>query len=201
MAFAYSPWIWKAYGPFSLQLCRPLLYLAFFVTGVCVGSRGIDKGLLAGDGPLAVNWWKILIAALASFALWAAFTSHAFPDWDKAPAWAKFGACVMLPLACVSGSFSLISCCLRYAGQVRIRALDSVSSNAYSIYVIHYVFVVWLQYVLLGTNLIAGAKFALVFIGTLAASWSISAAWSWLLESRPVLQKRRAVRVLSRLRV
>lgn len=201
LAFVFSPWIWKAVGPFSLQLCRPLLYLVFFLTGVCLGSRGIDKGLLAGDGPLARNWWMILIAALVSFGLWAAFTSHAFPDWDKAPVWAKSGACVTFPLACVSGSISLLSCCLRYAGKVRIRALDSVSANAYSIYVVHYVFIVWLQYVLLGIDLIAGAKFALVFSGTLAASWSISAAWRWLLESRPEFRKRAAVRVPSRVRV
>ena len=202
LSLSFSPWSWSALGPFSLQLCRPLLYLVFFATGVCLGSGGIDRGLLASDGPLAKNWWQILIAALLSFGIWAAFTSYALPDWGKAPAWAKFGTSVVFPLACVSGSFFLLSFCLRYAGHVRVHALDSISANAYSIYLVHYVFVVWLQYLLLGTDLIAGAKFAFVFIGALAASWSISSAWSRLMDSRwPVFQKRAAVRVPSRMRV
>lgn len=201
LALAFSPWIWKAIGPLSLQVCRPLLYLIFFFTGVCLGSRGIDKGFLACDGPLAKNWRAILIAALVSFGFWAAFTSHGFPDWENAPVWSKLGTSVTFPLACVGGSFFLLSFCLRYAGHVRVRALDSVSKNAYSIYLVHYVFVVWLQYILLDANLTAGAKFTLVFTGTLAASWSISAAWSWLADSPHLFGKRAAACVPSRLRV
>ena len=43
-------------------------------------------------------------------------------------------------------------------------------------YLIHYLFIVWLQYVLLTAALPAIAKAAIVFAGTLLASWSASAA-------------------------
>ena len=54
--------------------------------------------------------------------------------------------------------------------------LDSLSANAYSIYLVHYVFIVWLQYMLLGVALFAIGKAAIVFGGTLLMSWVATAA-------------------------
>ena len=51
------------------------------------------------------------------------------------------------------------------------RRLDSLSANAYGLYLVHYNFVVWLQYALLGTALFAVVKAAIVFGGTLVLSW------------------------------
>jgi glucans biosynthesis protein C len=64
---------------------------------------------------------------------------------------------------------------------IRSRVLDSLSRNAYGIYLIHYVFVVWLQYALLNAPLFAFAKAAIVFGGTLVLSWATSAALRRLL--------------------
>jgi hypothetical protein len=47
---------------------------------------------------------------------------------------------------------------------------------AYGIYFVHYVFVIWLQYVLLGVPLFAIAKAAIVFTGALMLSWAAAAA-------------------------
>jgi hypothetical protein len=41
----------------------------------------------------------------------------------------------------------------------------------YGLYLVHYNFVVWLQYALLGTALFAMVKAAIVFGGTLVLSW------------------------------
>jgi surface polysaccharide O-acyltransferase-like enzyme len=43
-------------------------------------------------------------------------------------------------------------------------------------YLIHCAFVSWLQYALLKTGLPAIAKGSVVFLGTLALSWSVTAA-------------------------
>jgi surface polysaccharide O-acyltransferase-like enzyme len=51
---------------------------------------------------------------------------------------------------------------------------ESLSRNAYGIYLVHYVFVLWLQYLLLPFALPAGFKFALTFIGSLGFSWAIT---------------------------
>ena len=48
--------------------------------------------------------------------------------------------------------------------------------NAYGMYLLHYIFVVWLQFALLPTSLPATGKLAIVFGCTLALSWSAAAA-------------------------
>ena len=65
----------------------------------------------------------------------------------------------------------------------RARIFDSLSTNAYSMYLLHYVFVVWLQYALLPFGLLAIGKAAIVFGGTLALSWAAAVAFgnaSWI---------------------
>ncbi len=48
--------------------------------------------------------------------------------------------------------------------------------NAYGIYVVHYVFVTWLQYGLLESPLDPSVKGMVVFLGTLILSWATVAA-------------------------
>jgi len=52
---------------------------------------------------------------------------------------------------------------------------ESLSANAYGVYLIHYVFVLWIQYLFLPVSLPAVLKFSLTFIGALALSWMITA--------------------------
>jgi hypothetical protein len=77
-------------------------------------------------------------------------------------------------VACAAGCLCSLAICLRFA-HWRLRAFDSLSANAYRMYLIHYVFAVWLQYALLGNDLFAIGKAAIVFSGTLIMSWSIAA--------------------------
>jgi surface polysaccharide O-acyltransferase-like enzyme len=58
----------------------------------------------------------------------------------------------------------------------RRKVWDSLNTNAYGMYLIHYVFVSWLQYALLKSTLPGMAKGSVVFLGTLALSWSVTAA-------------------------
>ena len=52
---------------------------------------------------------------------------------------------------------------------------DSLSDNEYGMYLIHYMFVSWLQLAILSTPLPAIEKGALVFAGVLLLSWGTSA--------------------------
>ena len=49
--------------------------------------------------------------------------------------------------------------------------------NAYGIYLVHYLFVVWLQYLLIGIVLFAVAKAVIVFTGALLLSWGVVTAF------------------------
>ena len=147
LALIYSPWDWTSYGPFSFQLSRPLHYLVYFFAGFAVGAYGLDRGLLASDGALARHWAAWLAASVAGFVLWALPTSL-MVDVDAAPLIVQSSRVFGFVVACASGCFVLLAICLRFAPE-RTRILDSLSVNAYSMYLPHYVFIVWLQYALL----------------------------------------------------
>jgi surface polysaccharide O-acyltransferase-like enzyme len=78
---------------------------------------------------------------------------------------------VVLVVATVCLGFAAVF--LRF-GHARSTLTDSLSDNAYAIYLVHYVFVVWLQYALLGAALPAVAKGVLVFAGALLLSWGVA---------------------------
>jgi len=182
LAFVYSPFTWHELGPFALQLCRPLLYIVVFFAGFALGSRGIGHGLLSCDGPLARQWAWWTGVALLSFFAWAGLTSLTMPDWSTAPVAAKIGSTLAYPPACIAGGLFMVAVFLRFS-RMHSRILDSLSANAYGMYLVHYVFVVWLQYALLPADLGAPLKAFLVFAGTFALSWPASAAINRLLAS------------------
>jgi glucans biosynthesis protein C len=181
LALAYSPWEWTSYGPFSFQISRALHYLVYFFAGCAVGAHGLDRGLLASDGSVARNWAWWLAASIGGFVLWALPTSQML-DGAQAPLLVQILAALGFVLACASGCFVLMALCLRFVAE-RARIFDSLSTNAYSMYLLHYVFVVWLQYALLPFGLFAIGKAAIVFGGTLALSWAAAVAFgnaSWI---------------------
>jgi len=58
----------------------------------------------------------------------------------------------------------------------RTPMLDSLSANAYGMYVVHYAFVTWLQYALLRAALPGAVKGFAVLAGATALSWGAVAA-------------------------
>ena len=171
LAFAYGVSDWAEFGPFDWQRDRPLLYLVYFFAGVGIGVQGYDRGLLRSDGALARRWHIWLAAASASFLLWMmTMAPSAFGRGNVAIDLCSYFA-VVLVVSTVCLAFAGVS--LRF-GYARSKLTDSLSENAYAIYLVHYVFVVWLQYALLGASLPAVAKGVLVFTGTLLMSWGVA---------------------------
>jgi glucans biosynthesis protein C len=175
LAVAFTPWEWWQLGPFALQLSRPLHYAVYFFAGLAIGIHGIENGLLASDGMLARRWTMWLAAAFAAFLLWITPTALIFGLRDAGPPGLQIIADLGFVLSCASSSFLLVAVSLHFAKN-RSQVLDSLSRNAYGMYLVHYVFVVWLQYVLLNAPLFAFAKAAIVFGVTLVLSWAASAA-------------------------
>jgi glucans biosynthesis protein C len=180
LAIAFSAFDWTSLGPFSFQLSRPLHYLLYFFAGAALGSHGLDRGLLRSEGPLARHWLLLPIAALASFAVWGAFTSLTLPDWNASPLPARLASALAFPCACATGALSLLAIALRFF-HFQDRAFDSLSINAYGIYLLHYAVVVWVQYALLPIAFPAVAKGIIVLSLGLAVSWGASAGLRALL--------------------
>jgi glucans biosynthesis protein C len=183
LAAVYQPWEWRQFGPFAVQICYVLEYAVYFFAGLAVGAHGIERGLLAADGALARRWTIWVTGIPAGFLLWIIPTwlviSGAGAQVPGMQLLANFG----LVLATATGCFGLLALFLRFSTPPRspggggmAAAFRSWSENAYGIYFVHYPFVIWLQYLLLGFALSAVVKVALVFTLTLLLSWAASCA-------------------------
>jgi len=175
LALIFGPSEWFHRGPFAFQLSRPLHYVLYFFAGAAIGACGIERGLLGADGPLARHWARWLAAAIGSFVLWIAVMSQIVADPTGAPLLWQIAAALSFLLACFASCFFSLGAAVRFA-QFRMRLFDSLKENAYGMYLIHYLFIVWLQFAMLATALPAILKAAVVFAGTLTLSWAASAA-------------------------
>jgi len=188
LALSFSAWDWTFFGPFSFQLSRPAHYLLYFAAGFALGGHGLDRGLLQSDGALARQWPTLLAAAVTGFAAWCYLTSLTFPDWNLSPLANRLAAALAFPPACAAGALSLLAISLR-AMRFGDHRLESLSVNAYSIYLLHYAVVVWLQFALLAIALAALVKGAIVLGLGLTSSWAASEGFRRLFPLLPGLGK------------
>jgi len=170
LVFGAGKWIALG-GPFAFQAGRLLHYALYFFAGLVIGAYGVDRGPLAENGLLPRRWLRWFLAAVALDILVAALYG---PLLERSSSTAPLVAQCIYGLAfvicCGTSTFGFLAVFLRFAKR-HIRTFDSLRDNAYGMYLIHYVFVVWLQYALLNDSLSAVAKTAIVFVGTLVLSW------------------------------
>jgi peptidoglycan/LPS O-acetylase OafA/YrhL len=174
MALAFGPMSWTHAGPFYFQTSRIFLYALYFFAGIGTGAGGTGRGLLAPDGGLARRWYLWLIASLGAFALTFPPTVGAL---TRGHPWPERGTITDFAyvLSSAASGFAFLAVFLRFARR-SFTTFDSLGDNSYGIYLTHYVFVIWLQYSLLPAPLPGLAKASLVFAGTLALSWGVTAS-------------------------
>ena len=173
LATVFEPWQWMQFGPFAFQPSLAPQYVIYFFAGLGVGAYGFDQGLLEGDGVLARRWARWLVGTAAAFLLWVVPTAL-IVHGTLVPG-LRLVASLGLVLCPASACLALAAVFLRFAGRQR-PVFESLADNAYGIYLVHYVFVIWLQYILLHAPLFAVAKAAIVFTGALTLSWATTAA-------------------------
>jgi hypothetical protein len=169
MAIIFGPLTWNGIGPFHAQVSRILLYLVYFLAGTTMGAYGLDGIVFRFHGALAKRWWGWLSVSLMSFIVFIITLVAASANNKTIVRETAFVVCCWAMVFGMTGFF------LRFAKR-RISIFDSLSENSYGIYVVHYVFVTWLQYLLLGSVLSPGVKGMAVFAGTLILSWGSVAA-------------------------
>jgi glucans biosynthesis protein C len=173
LSAVFEPWQWMQFGPFAFQPSLAPQYVIFFFAGLGVGTHGLERGLLGSDGALARRWALWVAGGGAAFLLWIIPTALIVNG--NAVVGLQIVADLGFVLSSVAICFALMGIFLRFATSRR-PLLESLSDHAYGIYLVHYLFVVWLQYLLLGAPLFAVAKAAIVFTGTLLLSWGTTAA-------------------------
>jgi peptidoglycan/LPS O-acetylase OafA/YrhL len=196
-AWVFRPWDWLQIGPFSLQPAFTLHYAAYFFAGLGIGAYGIERGLLGSDAMLGQRWASWAAAGFGGFLLWIIPSALIVQGWNATLPGLDTIADLGLVLACAGMSFALAAVFLRFATRPW-PVLNGLSDHAYGIYLVHYVFVVWLQFLLLGVALFAIAKAAIVFGASLLLSWMTAAAVSRLPIGARVLGADRRVLVRAR---
>jgi surface polysaccharide O-acyltransferase-like enzyme len=176
LVFGDSSWWTPGHYPFPIQTSRILLYAGYFLAGVGVGATNLGNGLLATNGAFSKRWTVWLALALVFYAailLLVYIHRGGWIDLRSPPLW--WHTAYGLAFAMFSGAmtFALPATFLRFA-RVSLSPLDAMQPSAYGIYLLHFVPLIWLQYLVYDPPLPAFVKFALVFAGTLSASWTLA---------------------------
>jgi len=170
---------WFAFGPFSFQSSRLLLYATYFLAGIQIGASGMESGFLARKAELARQWPIWLAAALAAFALRLAVIMTLVLPLAVAHRPLPLGLRVLsdltVVLCCGTISFAFIALSRRFA-VARRPVFDSLGASSYGMYLVHYPVVVWLQFALFTVALGAIAKGAIVFVSAVILSWGLVVA-------------------------
>jgi GNAT superfamily N-acetyltransferase len=175
---------WFSVGPVAIQASRILLYLLYFFAGCGIGAASLDRGLLAPDGEMARRWPVWLGATIASYGciLLLIYIKHSvLPDVHHQPLWWEVAYALAFVVYSAAQTFNILALFLRFDNEGP-SIFDPLRESAYGIYLIHYVPVLWLQYLMWGMSfgpidqITAIIKAAVVLVLTLAISWAATAA-------------------------
>jgi glucans biosynthesis protein C len=170
-------------GPLWFQPSRIGLYAVYFGLGVVIGAVGIERGPFAREAPLGRRWAAWAAAAAAVYtALW--YLPPMIRPVPRPLRGMVYG--LVFAVSCATSGLAFLAFFRRFATRPR-RIFDSLAANAYGIYLVHYGFVVWLQYPLVPSTLAATAKFAIVASGATLASWATTAVLRRLPALRAIL--------------
>ena len=182
LALAFIPlslWVgqykWTGIGPFDFQLNRLVLYFIFFISGTCLGSCNWENILFNNDKLLSRSWLFWAGTAALCFVMVELFTYYGFSyvrtgTLNIWTAWFIFD--FFFVSSCLTSSLAFLSF-FRKKMRSRVKVWTNFSSNAFGIYLLHYVLVTWTQYLLLKWILPASLKFLIVFMVSLLVSWLI----------------------------
>lgn len=159
MAIHFGKGAWWSWGPFAVQTSRVLHYFIYFAMGACLGAFGADVPMFERTGPLAR---RRLLWGLTMVVAFVALIKFTLAGKEVATA-------LVFPVSCAASSLYAIALVIRFVRPWRWA--DSLSANAYGIYIVHYAFVTWLQYWALQWPVPGFVKGVAVSLAAIGASW------------------------------
>jgi Acyltransferase family len=177
MEFGDSSWLEPGGYPLPIQTSRILLYAGYFFTGVGVGALNLRVGLLAENGEVAKRWpvWSAFALMFYGAILLLVYAHHNWvADFNEPPLGWRLGYALAFALFSGAMAFAEPALFLRFA-KANWGWMDALRPSAYGIFLVHYIFIIWLQYAVYDYAWPAGVKAGLVFAGTLSLSWALIA--------------------------
>jgi glucans biosynthesis protein C len=156
-------------GPLGMaHPARVLLYFVYFLLGIAIGA-GVMQNSLSRDN---LKYWPIWLILGAVTYLINGMAGDLFPGLS--PLSRTLVDAVTMSFCCALTILALLGAA-RSLFRTNGKLFDSLSDNAYGIYIVHYCFVIWTQYILLPVPYPAFLKFLISFLAGLAGAWVITA--------------------------
>lgn len=168
-----DPGAWTGLGPFDFQISRVLLYFVYFLLGTLLSLPALETGLFSDSSALIKKWPVWLITAGSAYTL-LKLSEPPLTRMLHQHQLTKLQATLIYrsiwTLSCTASSIAFLTTFKTFFNKSR---WASLSDNAYGIYLVHYIFVIWCQYYLLNYTLPAVIKFGITFIVSVLLSWLI----------------------------
>lgn len=176
MVLFFGAGTWAGVGPFDFQVSRILLYFSFFFIGIILGTSGIDQGVFGKNSFFVKKWFLWVAGSILTYFL-LKFIEAPLTLVYKQQQLSGINALLIYRsiwiLSCVFSSLAFLVLFSKVFNTIS-PWWQKLSENAYGIYMFHYIFVVWCQFILTYTDLPVIVKFSITFIISVAASWTVS---------------------------
>lgn len=175
-AFWLGPYKWTGFGPFDFQVSRVALYFGYFLLGAWLGHVNFNEGMFSNSSTLVRRWPFWALACGLAYTL-LTISSPYLTTLVKNSTLTEFqGYLIYYTIYSSSCTFSCIAFLTTFRALVKKpnTVWNSLSDHAYLIYLLHYPFVIWGQYLLLDIPLAAFAKFVITFVASVAGSWLLA---------------------------
>jgi glucans biosynthesis protein C len=184
-SWIFGPYTWKSFGPFAFQKSRLLLYFALFLLGAILGTEDRDNSIFSATA-VFVRKWRLWLGGCFFFYGLLHWTELQFQQGTGGlgPLAEKLIYNTIYSLSTGFSCLAFLSVFRRFVHRSG-RIWNSLCDNAYGIYLVHYIFILWCQYALLTAELPAAVKFGITFLFSLTASWLLSG----LLRKIPLIKK------------
>lgn len=176
MRLSFGPEQWASLGPFDFQISRLLLYFGYFILGAVVGTIPLDKGVLSDRSSFIRNWPIFVILSISIFYLLVNI-DNPLKKLVQENKISDFTSGIIYSSVYVASCIFSCAAFLTTAKVIfrkKLKHLDFTTRHSFAIYLIHYIFIIWIQYILLNISLPAIEKFLIVISCTLVFSFLVS---------------------------
>lgn len=164
---------WTGFYPFDFQLNGVLLYFGYFLVGVLMGNSDFNNGLLSVHSAIAKSWWLWVLLAVIVFIGLTVIPTY-LGQMVSSQTLTTFGSSMIYyTFYAASCTLSCIAFISTFRSKIKTERAwwNSLSENAYLIYLTHFVFITWTQFFLIKFDIPAFFKFSITFIIAIGLSW------------------------------
>lgn len=176
MRLLFGPEGWASLGPFDFQISRIFLYFGYFILGTIVGTIPLEKGLLSDQSAFMRNWRLFIVLSLSTFCL-LLLIDIPLKKLVQSGSISSFSSsliyCSIFVASCIFSCAAYLTTAKAIFRRKKI-LWDNITSNSFTVYLMHYVFIIWGQYILLNLALPALIKFLIVSLCSIFLSFFVS---------------------------